>query len=114
MNISSTLFKSEAQTPAPDPPVFAMEQRRYDANLGELHTIELELLDAVQSVAHYNTRNKDLRIALINNEVMTQLDAMRSDPVLQELEHRRDEILQRRNRILAEHAQLKITLGFTR
>jgi hypothetical protein len=89
-------------------------QQRYDENLKELHAVEVELVDAAQACARYNATHKDLRLALIDKNVVSQLDAMRADPVLHELEHRRDDTLQRRNKILEEHARLKMALGLTR
>lgn len=112
MNIFSTFFsKSE---PAPDSLALDRDRSRYDANLVEIDAVERELADASQAITHYNATHKDLRLALIDKHVVTQLDAMRADPVLHELERRRDETLQRRNKILEAHARLKMALGLTR
>jgi biotin synthase-related radical SAM superfamily protein len=90
------------------------DQDRYAEILKQLRVTEVELSASGLAIAKYNATHKDMRTSVVNGETFYRVGAMFADPVLQKLESDRNRILERRNNILREYAQLKRRLGLTR
>gem|GEM_PF-3884970 len=95
--------------PAPETPL-----DRYNANLKQLHAIEIEFAEAFRAVAAHCAAHKDGRAGFVGGELYARVNAMQHDPVLQSLESKLREVSRRRAALLQQHAILKLAAGLTK